>query len=64
MGFFDILFASDSEITEMEHNEGQAAGSQAGIIDDLWHNTVDQFFVSDAYNKGWDNGVENQPYDD
>ena len=60
MGFFE----NDAEQAEADHNEGQQNGSQAGWLEQIAHDTVGQALRSDDYNKGWDNGVQNQPEDD
>jgi len=60
MGFFN----NESEQAEADHNEGQADGSKAGWVEQIFHDTVDQALRYDSYNEGWDNGVQNQPEDD
>ncbi len=60
MGFFS---ESESEREQREHNEGQKDGSEAGPLDKFVHN-VRPGGGSDAYNAGWDNGVENPASDD
>jgi hypothetical protein len=57
-------FESESERAQREHNEGQEAGSEANILDQMGHNFIDSAFQSDEYNEGWENGVNNQPQDD
>lgn len=58
------IFSSDSEKAQQEHNEGQADGSKASFIEELFHDTVEGALRSDAYNQGWENGVNNKPKDD
>jgi hypothetical protein len=61
MSIFNAL-ENDSERAEREYQEGQKEGSQAGIIAKIGHDLVGG--GSDAYNKGWDNGVNNPSNDD
>ena len=56
---FAPIFETESERDEREHNEGQKDGSEAGAIGQLIHDNL-RALDSDAYNAGFDNGVENQ----
>ena len=58
------LFKSESEQAKADHDEGQKEGSRAGWLEQTFHDTIDQSLRSDDYNKGWENGVNNQPKDD
>ena len=46
---------------EEDYERGQEAGSNAKLIDELWHDTLGQNEESDAYNKGFENGRNNKP---
>jgi len=61
-----IFSESDSERAVREHNEGQDAGSKAGPVDKFVHRMADSMGrgYSDAYNKGWEHGVNNPSKDD
>lgn len=57
-------FSNDSEDKQAEHNQGQEDGSKASLPEQFMHNN---FFpslgASEAYDKGYENGVANQPED-
>src|ERR1051326_2711663 len=54
-----ILSESESERAVRENNDGQKAGSQATALDKVVHRIGGNTGYSDAYNKGWENGVNN-----
>ena len=57
-----IFFPSPEEDAIREHNQGQKDGSQASGLDHLVHSL--DVWSSEAYDKGWKNGVENPASDD
>jgi hypothetical protein len=60
-----VFSESDSERAVREHNAGQAAGSKADGVDKFAHRVWGSTGYSDAYNKGWEHGVNNRaPNDD
>ncbi|MBV8856395.1 MAG: hypothetical protein JOZ02_05485 [Acidobacteria bacterium] len=62
MSFLDNLLNSDSEQAQADHEQGQADGSQADLIDSAVYHIFGG--GSDAYNAGYENGLNNQPDDD
>ena len=60
MGTF---YPSAAEQAQIDHNEGQDAGSKADGSDRFAHNLVGSG-RGEAYDKGWKNGVENPADDD
>jgi len=56
---FAPIFETESERNEREHNEGQKDGSEAGVLGQVLHDNLSAL-DSDAYNAGFDNGVQNQ----
>ena len=59
-----IFSESESEKAIREHNQGQKDGSQADFWDKIAHRIGGNPGCSDAYNAGWDNGVDNPASDD
>ena len=57
-----IFFESKSEQAVREHNEGEKAGSQSSAVDRMAHNMVGS--GSDAYDKGFENGMNYPASDD
>lgn len=65
MGNMGVFSESDSERAVREHNEGQDAGSKADGVDKFAHRVWGSTGYSEAYNRGWENGVNNPaPIDD
>ena len=60
MGFFG---ESESEREIREHNEGQEAGSKASLVEQLGQSLFRGIGTSEAYDKGFDNGVKNPSED-
>lgn len=58
MGWFE----SESEKAQREYEEGQAAGSKAGLMDDFMQSMC-KSLTSEAYDKGWENGKANPSKD-
>jgi hypothetical protein len=49
---------------EEEYKRGQEDGSKAGPLDQMAHDLNDLALQNtEDYNKGWENGIKNQPKD-
>lgn len=58
-----VPFESDSEKWDREYRLGQRAGADASGTDKLFHSLAGGG-DSEAYNKGWENGIANPSSED
>lgn len=57
------FWSSKEEQAQEDYENAQKDGSRSDVLDQALHAALSPLY-SDAHNKGWDNGVANQPKDD